>query len=1182
MAFTTTQSLDNVLLRNISFRTTANNAISSTYGLYANGQGQTYWSNTVSPQNLSTLSTSLSLATISLSTTISTVNANTNSNLSSIISTIALENSNISTLDYALYSSVTSLIGVDQTLSNSIVSLSNGYFALSNSLAMRVDNIYTSTINMVYSTLYGYSSFSTFYSEIGAVQSSVNTSVSSLSTALALQNISTYNALTINYTLADTLLAASTTQYINQQISSISSVLATGANLSTFSSIITQQLLSTSQGNVTNFLSAGNAFTQQLSTIYNSSIKYLESTNVTNTSNISNLLNLSSLLSTTSYYWISSFVSTNNYYQNLTINSNLSNLSTSVSSLWASSILLTRAFSSISSIYVTNINNQQSTNTGLQKNISDLQYQFSIITTSSILAGIYDTFYELQFYTSTLIGSTIETTAVFQSTLYYSTTLQNMSISQQYFNYYVSTLYASTLSTLVPSTFSYMSTLVSTLYSTGNVYLFSTLNSTSQGIATQFISTTSSLAQTLISSTQSYANSSIVGYVALPTAAALSSFSTAAGTSLNTFSTTGMSQISTQSSLFNTIYTSTNVLYISSANLYNTLNNFYINTIAQTGTLLSTFSTQSQQQLSTQNAQFNSTLATYPNQLTSSVTSTNAAVYSATSVAAASTLTSIQNSTLAAFNLYASSLLTATSSIGLSSLYTVQSINLSGSTFNGVMDMGSYRNFNVNIFNLSNGMSDYQLNYTSNVLSFMDYRRGVITLNISTVGQSYTNNSSLLHFNVYRWGLPTTVFGSIYPYLSNADYSIQYEYTIINRMIYTNLLNVFPRISVRNAQIVPIVQNVSINGTPSSSYFWRGTSINVSWSNYSYFPYGRLGTPPFNPEIEIDVIVGGNVVSQYFVPFNQSSITIQAPYLTNQTVPVIPTSVNAYIVGSINDVTTNSFFTVLPTFDNVFVSAQSPVFAGGQELVAVTDDGRYPLAPIVPIIYTTNSSNFTSYSNDPQYSAQKLTNGLLNTTGATGYTLTNLTVGASNIAGQFQENSAASGFADFYINIPGYFAPLNTLQAFNSQITFTIRNILNSYTFTGTNIVAQGGTLYRVYNTGVPKLSNTFTSGAAQISYSYSPVFAISSFIGFTESSFVGPTSAGNPDPAVTVQIQNLGLTTLMDPVSSLTFYNIINGPITSNQTAGMTIVGSVSYGGNQYASTFNVTNATSAQTFRI
>jgi hypothetical protein len=213
---------------------------------------------------------------------------------------------------------------------------------------------------------------------------------------------------------------------------------------------------------------------------------------------------------------------------------------------------------------------------------------------------------------------------------------------------------------------------------------------------------------------------------------------------------------------------------------------------------------------------------------------------------------------------------------------------------------------------------------------------------------------------------------------------------------------------------------------------------------------------------------------------------------------------------------------------------------------------------------------------------QNLTNGLLNTTGATGYASTILTVGASNIAGQFQENSAASGFADFYINIPGYFAPLNTLQSFNSRITFTIRNISNSYTFTGTNIVAQGGTLYRVFNSGVPKLSNTFTSGTAQITYSYSPVFAISSFVGFTENSFVGPTSAGNPDPAVTVQIQNLGLTTLVDPVSSLTFYNIINGPITSNQTAGMTIVGSVSYAGNQYTSTFNVTNAASAQTFRI
>lgn len=1184
MAFTTTQTLDNVLLRNISFRTTANNAISSTYGLYANGQGQTYWSNTVSPANLSTLSTSIAIAVIGLSTTISTTLANTNANLSSIVSTNNVQSMQISTLNFALQSSVSSLVRTDQSLSNSMVSLSNNFFVLSNSLAVRVDNIYNSTVQWVESTLYGYSSFSTFYVEIGAVQSSVNTSISSLSTALYLQNTSTYNALTLNYIAADTLLAASTVNYVNQQISSLSSVITTSANLSTFSSIITTQMLSTSAGNSARFSTSGGILTSTLSTIYNSSILQLESTNITNTSNISTLLNLSTNLSSISYYWISSFVSTSDYYQNLAINGSISSLSSSVNSLWNSSILLTNAFSTISSIYSIDYTSQQSTNVALWSNISDLQYEFSIITTSSILAGIYDTFVELEYYASTLINSTILTTNTFQSTLYYSTTVQNASISRSYFDFYVSTLYASTLSTLIPSTMAYTSSLVSSLYSTGYVYLYSTLTSTTLGLTASFISTTSSLTTTILTSTQTYLNSSIIGYVSTPMVGALSTFSTLGYVQLSTFSTLGGSQLSTQNSLFTTLYTSTGSLYISSLSIYSTISSFYSTTVVQSGVMFSSFSTQFSRQMSTQNDLFTSTLATYPAQLTNAVNSTTAFVLLSTTTVANTVLSNIETSTLAAYNIYAASLLAASSTIGMSSLYTAQTINLTGSTFSGTMDMGAYRNFYINVYNLSNGLSDYKLNYTSNILSFMDYRRGVITINVSTVGQAYSNNNSLLHFNVYRWGMPTTIFGNLYPFISNADYMLQYEYTIINSIVYTNLLNVFPRLAVRNAQISSIVRNVNVNGAAfySSTCFWRGTPVLVSWSNYNFSPYSTLGAPNLNPEVQVDVVVGGSTVAQYFSPFSQSSITIQAPYLTNQTVPLIPTTVNTYIVGNSTDIATTSFNTILPTFDYIY--AYSPVagFAGGQELVAITDSNRYPLYGIAPNVYITNTLNYSSFNNDPQYSAPNFTNGLLNSAGARGYTPSTILVGNSNIAGQFQETSATSGYADFYVNLPTYFEPLKTLQAFNSRITFTISSATNSYTFFGSNISSMSGGSYRLFHTGIPKTSNTFTSGSASIRYNYSPVFAISSFTGFTERSFVGPVSAGNPDPSVITEMPSVGLTPINDPVSTLTFYNVIGGPITSNETAGMRLQGTVSYGGNNFTSTFVTTNATSAQVFRF
>ena len=1138
----------------------------------------------MSPANLSTLSTSIAFAVIGLSTTMSTTVANTNANMSSIVSTLNTQSTQIETLNYVLQSSVSSLIRTDQMLSNSMASLSNNYFVLSNSLAVRVDNIYNSTIQWVESTLYGFSTFSTFFIEIAAVQSSVNASASSLSTAFYLQNISTYNALTVNYINADTLLAISTIDYIGRQMSSISSVIATGANLSTFSSIITQQLLSTSAGNNINFSTSLGTVVSSLSRIYNSSILQLESTNVTNTSNISSLLNLSTNLSSISHYWISSFVSTSDYYQNLAIYGSISNVSSSLNTLWQSTVLITNAFSTISSIYTIDYGSQQSTNVGLQKNISDLQYEFSIITTSSILAGIYDTFVELEYYASTILNSTILSVYIFESSLYHSTTLQNASISRSYFDFYVSTLYASTLSTLIMSTIEYTSTLVSDLYSTGSVYLTSSLNSTTQGVSLEFISTTTSLTNIILDSTQAYLNSSIIGYVSTPMGSALSTLSTLSYVELSTFSGTGAGQLSTQDSLFNILYISTATLYTSSLSLYSSISSLYSTTIVQSGLLFSTFSTQSYYQLSTQNSQFTSTIATYPAQLTVAVNSTNTSVLATTTASANATLSDIETSTLNAYNAYVASLLAASSSIGLSTLYTVQTLNLAGSTFSGTMDMGTYRNFYINVYNLSNGMSDYKLNYNSNNISLLDYRRGVITLNVSTVGQAYTNNSSLLHFNVYRWGMPTTIFGNIFPYISNADYMLQYEYTILNRIIYTNLLNVFPRLSVRNAQISSIVRNVNSNGTPTSDCFWRGTPVLVSWSNYNYSPYGTLGAPNLNPEVQVDVLVGGSTIAQYFSPFSQSSITIRAPYLTNQAASFLPTTVNTYIVGSINDVTTTTFNTLLPTFDYIYAfSPGYPAatgFVGGQELVAITDNNRYPLNALVPNVYRTSPSNYASYNNDPLYSASNLTNGLLNSAGARGYTPSTIIVGASNTVGRFQENSAASGYADFYVNLPGYFEPLNTLQAFNSQITFTVSSATNSYTFTGSNIVQQSGGLYRLYNTGATKLTNTFTSGSASIAYKYSPVFAISSFTGFTESSFVGPVSAGNPDPAVTTEMPNTGLSLLTDPVSTLTFYNLINGPITSNETAGMRLQGTVLYGGNNFSSTFFVTNTTSAQVF--
>ena len=203
MAFTQTQTLDNILLRGITFRTPANAAISSQYTLYANGQGQTYWSNSVAPIHISSLSTAIANDVRRLSTNAAQYDSNAYSTMAFMQSTIQIQSTGIVRLNNGLVSTTTRLVANDQAQSNSINVLSNNFNVLSNQLgnvlAARVDAIFTSTIRYVQSTLYGVSTFSTFYNEIDAVRSTSQALFSTLSTTTMIQNVSTYSTVTTNY-----------------------------------------------------------------------------------------------------------------------------------------------------------------------------------------------------------------------------------------------------------------------------------------------------------------------------------------------------------------------------------------------------------------------------------------------------------------------------------------------------------------------------------------------------------------------------------------------------------------------------------------------------------------------------------------------------------------------------------------------------------------------------------------------------------------------------------------------------------------------------------------------------------------------------------------------------------------------------------------------------------------------
>lgn len=1184
MAFTTTQSLDNALLRNLTFRTMGNAAISSQYTLYANGIGQTYWSNSVSPTDLSTLSTSYGIAVSTLSTSLEAVYHSLNSNVSSLSLAIGVQSSQLASTNLALYSSVSSLIRTDVGLASSINALSLQFNVLCNTLAIQIGANYTSTINYLNSTLQGISTTSTFTNEISAVQSSVNAGLSTLSTTIGVQNESTYSSITYNYTSTLTAATVSTTKYIDQQIGALSTTTAYQTDLSTFSSIITQQLLSTSEGLASTANTNFGAISSAISTVNNSTLMPLESTVLGLSQNVADLDLLSTNLYSTTYLWISTFVSTSQSYQDIAIYSTIAKTNECLDYLTGSTTRLMSAFSTFSSTTVSTINTFNSTTGALNSSILSLQDAFSTITTSTILAGIYDTFIQLEDYTSTLIGSTIASVTNFKSSLYYSTTIQNASISQSYFNFYVSTLYLSTLSTLIPSTLAFTSTLVSTLYSTGFTIMMSSLNSTTVGVSAGFTSTTSSIAQFVLVSTQLQLNSSILGYLSTPAGQNISTFSTNQYVALSTFTGTGATQLNTQSTIFGSQLNTLSTLFISTTSLYTSLST----QLRATTLMMSSFSTQFAQQQSTQVVQFNSTIVSYPAQLTSSINSTNTAAYAFATSSATSTLNNIQTSTTAAYNTFVAGLNAQAQTAALSSLYTNQALTLTGTTFTAPLDVVNYRNFTINVYGLLNGTSNYGITYLSNNIQTLNYRKGIITIDISTVGTFY---STPLRFDVYRWGLPTSVFGNVYPTVSNSDYMLQYEYTILNQVIYTNLLNVYPRLRTRNPQISSIVKNVVVGNLFgfSSNIFWRGTPFQVSWSNYSFFPMGQLGAPPFNPTVNIDLVVAGSTVSQFGpYPLSVSTATVRTPYLQNQAIPLVQTTVLTYITGNYTNAASTLVTTAIPQFTNVqvyspnFPNSQLVGFAGGTELVAQTEQGAYPLYNVFANLAA--NSGLQSFNNNPTYSLSNLFRGQLNAVGAAGKTPSNLSVTPTPfpLLGQMTEVSA--GAPGFYVHLGSYFTYMNALQSLGATFTFTFSNVTTSYTFPAPLIssINQSTSLYLLSNSAISKASPTFTSGSCALTYTYTSVPALTATAGYTPSTFIGPISAGTPDSAVYIDVPTVPLAT-NDALSTLTFYNVLTtDPIAQSTTANTQISLLLTYGGTYYASTVFTTTSGSAQIFRF
>jgi hypothetical protein len=940
MAFTTTQTLDNALLRGLNFRLNNNAPISSLYTLYANGQGQTYWSNAINTNDISTLSSVISTNNVA------------------IYSTFAVQSTQIGILN-----STTSLLSTNLAITS---------------------NYFNSTINNI-------ASVCTFNSQFNDLYAVVSSGLSSLSTTIGTVNSTTISSLQAYTNSTVAAAAASTTAYVNSQVSSISSYTIESSifyNYSTAATIYVNTLIISTSRGLTRQISTSDGVLS--TTIFNNSNAFSTTAGrlTVATSSLSTRVSSLELASTTNSTvtgrWISSQIGVTTNPQFSTINSQVGTLSTQISTINANAAAALAIASTISTNTSFATSTLNSTIGGIQNQIAVLTYEFSVITTSSILAGIYDTFIALEAYTSTLIGSTIAQMNPFLSTLYQSTVQMNISTSQGFYSQWTSTLYFSSISTVTVQA-----------ASTATAFTISTLNST------------------LLTLTGSTFQSSILGYISTPGTQAISTFNAQGASSIAAFNAIA-NPSSVQSSILG-----------------------YISTPA---------------------------------------------------AAAIAALSNITNP------------------------YTSQSLILSGSNYTATMDMSNYRNFDVLITTLQgNNCNQYTLTYTPRNLSTLQFFRGTINLNVSTF--SYGGYDHPFRFDVYSWGIPTSVFSNTFPGIVNYDYMAQYEYTIMNSVLYTNLLGVYPRIEIYGvSNLTSANVYASTLAAIQTNTYWLNTPLELTFNVYAGLP-DTYGGPPWYPQFVADVYQGGSLIYRSDpVEYPTSTVTVYAPAINSL---VGSAEARVYVLGKDSNYlsyvysTVNTAFTSI-TLSNAQIAGAAYQFLSGNELVAHTRSGLFPLKNAVPTTTVVGSAS-TFYANSSIYAITNLTNGLLNYKGTTPSTSYTSVLGAPT-NGQFrQQNDTFYNNFDFYFsNTDPLIAQLSTIQAIGvSEFNITIRTSVGGSGGKEVSFLAEvdlSGSEFRLHGIQPDVAGNDLFIGAGEPCFLIYDFALPTSFNGSVDTSnFIGP-----------------------------------------------------------------------------
>jgi hypothetical protein len=270
-----------------------------------------------------------------------------------------------------------------------------------------------------------------------------------------------------------------------------------------------------------------------------------------------------------------------------------------------------------------------------------------------------------------------------------------------------------------------------------------------------------------------------------------------------------------------------------------------------------------------------------------------------------STLTSTTNTTISTFIstitdeiFMLSSLISTTAADAtaiVSSINSVQLIQLNSSNFIGSLDFTNYRNFIVQVNNIANlANSTYTVSFNPTTLSNIALQQGVIMLDISTNTQAYTQNNNKLALNLNSWNIINTPTYSEFPMVANSAYKMEYIYSVYNNSVYTSLVNIWPYQNTSNLIVSSIDSNLAIDPTTANIYS-TGTTLRVAWNMYLFSTF----IPGFSSFVNVDINISGAII-QSFGPYSyiQSTVQIAMPdggYPPGT--PDVPAVFKSYVVG---------------------------------------------------------------------------------------------------------------------------------------------------------------------------------------------------------------------------------------------------------------------------------------------